>query len=147
MSPSASRKCWDPPKMKSKQHTHRVHVHAAHTRTEHANISCSLRRLTSVRRALASTHHGLQYGFAWNGGWRNMRRAAEEITLISLAQMNSHHGTRPVVRLIKSHKSFWLGRACAPAASATRERRPIVTYLPGIPLESLRRLSSSGKLN
>lgn len=41
-----------------------------------------------------------------NSSWRNMRHGVEEITVISLAQMNSRHGTRPLVRLIKTHKSF-----------------------------------------
>lgn len=40
-------------------------------------------------------------------GWRNMRHGVEEITVISLAQMKPRHGTRPLVRLIKTHKTFW----------------------------------------
>ena len=60
--------------------------------------------------ASVSGHHALQYGnergtavgAIWDTLW------VEEITVISLAQMNSRHGARPLVRLIKTRKTFWL---------------------------------------
>lgn len=50
---------------------------------------------------------GRAVSIAERTGWRNMRHGVEEITVISLAQMKPRHGTRPLVRLIKTHKTFW----------------------------------------